>query len=124
MPPVRKLWTKEDGLMKYRAWFAPIDLIETNTDLSHEELVKRMKNYKVDPNRFMCMNVENIDGVFMHLMCGKANTKYTDRNNYQQVLINSLLDDDNTLVFNTYILKEIGNLSSKYHLLNCKIELM
>ena len=78
MPPVRKLWTEEEGLMTIRAWVSPMDPIETNDDLSHEELVKRMKNYKVDPNRFMCMNVENIDGVFMHLMCGKANTKYTD----------------------------------------------
>ncbi|KAH9723199.1 cysteine-rich receptor-like protein kinase 10 [Citrus sinensis] len=51
MPPVRKLWTEEEGLMTIRAWVSPMDLIETNDDLSHEEVVKKMKNYKMSPDR-------------------------------------------------------------------------
>ena len=51
MPPVRKLWIEEEGLMTIRAWVSPMDLIETNDDLSHEEVVKKMKNYKMGPDR-------------------------------------------------------------------------
>ena len=110
--------------MMYRAWFAPIDLIETKDDLSHEELVKKMENYKMDFDRTMCMNIEDIYDVFMHLICGKTNTKYTDWDNYQWILINSLLDNDDTLVFEARMLEEFKNPSYAYYMLTCEIELI
>ena len=109
--------------MTYWAWFAPIDLTETNDDLSHEELVKKMKNYSMDPDHTMCINIEDIYNVFMHLICGKANTKYTEWDNYQRIFINSLPDDDNTLV-KACMLEEIKNPSNAYYMLRCEIELM
>ena len=125
MPLVRKLRTKEDGLMTYRAWVSHIDLVKVNDDLSYEELMKKIENYKMDPDRYMCINIEDVDDVFSWLKYGKADTKYADWNYFQWVLINSLPNDDNTLVFKACILEEIENLpSNKYHMLRCEIKLM
>ena len=109
MPPVRKLWIEKERLMTIRAWVSLMDLIETNNNLSHEELVKKMENYKMDHNRFICMNIEDIYGIFIHLMYKKMYIKYTNWDYYQRVFINSLHNDDKTLVFKARILKEIEN---------------
>ena len=77
MPLVGKLWTEKEGLMTIRDWVSPMDLIETNNNLSHEDLVKKMENYKMDTDRSICMNIEDIYAVFIYLMCGNTNTKYT-----------------------------------------------
>ena len=83
-----------------------------------------MKNYKMDPDRTVCMNIEDIYDVFMHLMCGKANTKYTDWDNYQRILINFLLDQENMLVFKALMLEEIKDPSYAYYMIRCEIEQM
>lgn len=64
MPLVIKLWTKEDELITYRAWVSPIDLIQINNNLSYKELMKKMENYKMDSNRSMSINMEDINEVF------------------------------------------------------------
>ena len=59
MPLVRKLWTEEEGLMTIRAWVSPMDPIETNDDLSHEEAMKKMKNFPkiMNPWSWACLMV-------------------------------------------------------------------
>ena len=59
-----------------------MDLIETNNNLSHEELVKKMENYKMDHDRPICMNIEDIYGIFICLIYGKVYTKYTNWDYY------------------------------------------
>ena len=110
--------------MTIRDWVSPMDLIETNNNLSHEDLVKKMENYNMDSDCSICMNIEDIYGVFIRLICGKANTKYTDWDNYQRILINSVPDDDNMIVFKAHMLKEIKDPSYAYYMLRCEIELM
>ena len=63
MPPVKKLWTNEERLMTNRAWVSPMDLIEINNDLSYKEFMKKMENYKMNPNRSICLNKEGKYGV-------------------------------------------------------------
>lgn len=64
--------------MTYRAWVSPIDLIKINDNLSYKELMKKMKNHKMDPDRSMCINIEDICYVFSLLKYGKADKKYAD----------------------------------------------
>ena len=100
MPPVKKLWTNEERLMTNRAWVSPMDLIEINNELSYKKFMKKMENYRMNPNRSICLNKEDKYGVFIRLMYGKVDTKYTNWDYYQWVLINSLHDDDNTVRYN------------------------
>lgn len=60
----KKLWTQEDRLITYRAWVSPIDLLHINDNLSYKELMKKMENHKMDPNRSICTNIEDINEVF------------------------------------------------------------
>ena len=50
--------------MTYRASVSPINLIQINDSLSYEELQKKIENYKMDPDRSMCINIEDINEVF------------------------------------------------------------
>ena len=68
MAPVSKLWTEEEDLMTIRAWVSPNDLIEINNSLSYEELMEKMENYKMDLDRPICMNIEDLYGAFNRLM--------------------------------------------------------
>ena len=51
-------------------------------------------------------------------------TVYMNWGYYQWLLIQSLLDDDNTLVFKVRMLNEIEKPSYRYYMLRCEIELM
>ena len=78
MPPISKLWTNEEGLMTIRAWVSPNDLIEINKSLSYEELMEKMENYNMDPDRPICINIEDLYGVFNRLMSANKPTMYTN----------------------------------------------
>ena len=78
----------------------------------------------MDPNHPICMNIEDIYGMFIYLMYGKIYTKYTNWDNYQRILINFLHDDDNTFIFKDRMLEEIKNTLYACYMLRCEIELM
>ena len=124
MPPVSNLWTEEEGLRTIKAWVSPNDLIEINNSLSFVELNEKMENYKMDPDRSICMNIKDLYEAFNHLMYANKSTVYMNWGYYQWLLIQSLPDDDNTLVFKVRMFNEIEKPSHIYYMLRCEIELM
>ena len=124
MPPVSKLWTEEECLMTIRAWVSPNDLIEINNNLSYKELTEKMENYQMDLDRPICINIEDLYGVFSRLMSANIPTVYTNWGYYEWLLIQSLPDDDNTLVFKVRMLNQIEEPSHRYYMLRCEIELI
>lgn len=48
-----------------------------------------MENYKMDPDRSMCINIEDIYEAFSRLKYKISDTKYVDWDHYRWVLINS-----------------------------------
>ena len=78
MPPVSKLWIEEECLMIIRAWVSLNDLIEINNSLSYKELTEKMENYKMNPDRPICMNIEYLYGAFNLLMSANKPTVYTN----------------------------------------------
>ncbi|KAH9686018.1 hypothetical protein KPL70_014192 [Citrus sinensis] len=124
MSLVSKLWTEQEGVMTIRAWVSPNDLIEINNNLSYEELIEKMENYHMDPDRPICINIEDLYGAFNRLMSANIPTVYTNWGYYEWLLIQSLPDDDNTLVFKVHMLNQIEEPSHIYYMLRCEIKLM
>ena len=104
MPPVSKLWTEEESLMTIRAWVSPNDLIEINNNLSYEELMEKMENYQMNPDCPICINIEDLYRAFNSLMSVNIPIKYMNWGYYEYLLIQSLPNDDNTLVFKVHML--------------------
>ena len=52
-------------------------------NLSYEELMKKIENYTMDPDRSMCMNLEDIDEAFNWLKYGKSDIKYANWDYYK-----------------------------------------
>ena len=102
----------------------PNDLIEINNNLSYEEHMEKMKNYQMDHDRPICINIEDLYGAFNRLMSANIPTVYTNWGYYEWLLIQSLPDDDNTLVFKAPMLEEIKDPSYAYYMLRCEIDLM
>ena len=64
--------------MTIRAWVSPNDLIEINNSLSSEELMEKIENYKMDPDRPICIYIEDLYGAFNRLMSVNIPTVYTN----------------------------------------------
>ena len=72
----------------------------------------------------ICINIEDLYGAFNRLMSANKPIVYTNWGYYEWLLIQSLPDDDNTLVFKVRMLNQIEKPSHRYYMLRCEIELM
>ena len=78
----------------------------------------------MDHDCLMCINIEDLYGAFNLLMSANIPTVYTNWGYYEWFLIQSLPDDDNTLVFKVRMLNQIEEPSHRYYMLRCEIDLM